>query len=196
MAKTWNSEKKRPVAVLAAAVVTCLINFGAPPAARGEEPPTVAGALNVAVPTQQITDKPARFTSSEALAARSINAQDTKGIEPSLYRGVWYTKKGEPFRLCVISRESHGNYKAQNQTSSARGAYQFLDISWRISLTKMMRSEAKSNNLLPQLDALKKKPISSWNRYWQDAAFFTAYRRGDGAFHWHLDGSYCNKLAG
>ena len=37
----------------------------------------------------------------------------------------------EPFRDCVVNRESHGNPRAQNPISSAQGKYQFLDRSWR-----------------------------------------------------------------
>jgi len=43
-----------------------------------------------------------------------------------------------------------------------------------------------------ELLALRKKPIHKWNRYWQDAAFYTAWRNGKGAKHWHLTGSKCN----
>jgi len=36
-----------------------------------------------------------------------------------------------PFLTCVRSHESGGNYQAQNPRSSASGAYQFLDSTWR-----------------------------------------------------------------
>jgi len=32
--------------------------------------------------------------------------------------------------LCIRNRESHGDYLAQNPTSTASGAWQFLDSSW------------------------------------------------------------------
>lgn len=35
------------------------------------------------------------------------------------------------FLACVRRRESGGNYSAENPTSTASGAYQFLDSSWR-----------------------------------------------------------------
>lgn len=35
------------------------------------------------------------------------------------------------FLACVRNRESGGNYSAENPTSTASGAYQFLDSSWR-----------------------------------------------------------------
>jgi len=33
----------------------------------------------------------------------------------------------EPFRGCVVNRESHGNPRAKNPVSSAQRKYQFLD---------------------------------------------------------------------
>ena len=39
--------------------------------------------------------------------------------------------QAHPFLSCVRAHESGGNYAAQNRYSSASGAYQFLDSTWR-----------------------------------------------------------------
>lgn len=39
--------------------------------------------------------------------------------------------QNHPFLACVRNHESRGNYGAQNPTSTASGAYQFLNSTWR-----------------------------------------------------------------
>jgi len=113
-------------------------------------------------------------------------------IAPSAYRGKWFTGAAEKARRCIIWRESHGNYRARNSSGHA-GAYQFNDRAWRVSLTYMLIREHRAKRA--EVIALRRTPINHWPRYWQDAAFFTAWRDGAGAKHWHLDGSRCNTLA-
>lgn len=124
-------------------------------------------------------------------------ANDPTGIYPSLYQGKWYSPKHDDFRRCIMKRESRGNYRAANPRSSARGAYQFLDSQWRDGLTYMMIKEERRTDgqKIPEIRDLRKKPIHKWSRYWQDRAFWTAFRHGDGAHHWHYPGSPCNRLA-
>lgn len=120
-------------------------------------------------------------------AAVSGAAQDMQGYEPSLYTGKWFDPKWEKTRKCIMDRESNFNYRAANRSSSARGAYQFLDSQWRISLTYMLMPEHK--HMKKQVKELRTKPIHKWNRYWQDAAFYTVWRHGKGAKHWYYGGS-------
>lgn len=124
--------------------------------------------------------------SAERIAAHSPLALDTSGWQPSLYRGQWFTAKAAPVRRCIIARESHANYRAANKTSSARGAYQFLDRSWRQGLVWMFLKESRSTHdgLEAEELALRTQPISKWSRYWQDRAFYTAWRFGKGSAHW------------
>jgi hypothetical protein len=73
------------------------------------------------------------------------------GYSQSSYQGKWYHPKWEDERKCIMQRESRFNYRAANSTSSARGAYQFLDSKWRDGLVWMMLDEGamlKRSNLL------------------------------------------------
>lgn len=125
---------------------------------------------------------------SDGLTKVERIAASTKGYAQSLYRGKWYDKKWEDERECIMWRESRHNYKAANKTSSARGAYQFLDSKWRDGLVWMMLDEGGNKK---EIKALRKKPIHKWNRYYQDRAFFTAWRHGEGKNHWSLQGKEC-----
>lgn len=127
--------------------------------------------------------------------AKAPEARDLLGIEKSLYQGKHYNpQRWEAFRLCVIQRESRGNYRAANTTSSARGAYQFLDNSWRDSLVWMLLPEHRRQGLADEVKALRHKPIHQWNRYWQDAAFWTVINAKPGNWqHWR--GGSCDRLA-
>jgi hypothetical protein len=115
-------------------------------------------------------------------------AESTMGFAPSLYQGKWYSEKWEDERACIMWRESRHNYKAANKTSSARGAYQFLDSQWRDGLVWMMLAEGGNKK---DIKALRKKPIHKWSRYYQDRAFYTAWRHGEGRNHWSLQRKEC-----
>ena len=130
---------------------------------------------------------------SEAAYASSRNASDLRGFQPSLYRGKWYSPKSEKIRECIMRRESHHNYSARNRSSSARGAYQFLDNSWRSGLVWMFLAESKEtrDGLGRHALRLRGKPISTWDRYWQDRAFWTAWRNGAGRHHWNYPQAQC-----
>ena len=112
----------------------------------------------------------------------------TIGYQHSIYKGKWYHKKWEDERKCIMKRESHFNYRAANRTSSARGAYQFLDSQWRDGLVWMMLDEGGN---VKEIKSLRNKPIHKWNRYYQDRAFFTAWRHGAGKHHWYYPGHNC-----
>lgn len=115
-------------------------------------------------------------------------ASSTKGYAPSLYEGKWYDEKWEDERKCIMRRESRYNYRATNSSSSAAGAYQFLDSQWRDGLVWMMLDEGGNRS---EIKSLRNKPINKWSRYYQDRAFFTAWRHGKGAKHWYHDGIRC-----
>ena len=126
----------------------------------------------------------------EFQAAVTKQAKDLKGYEKSLYRGKYYYKGQESWRKCVMKRESNYRYKAKNRSSSASGAYQFLDNSWRDGLVWMMIKESKKTDdgLDPYLRDLFDVHITQWNRYFQDRAFFTALNfegKWAGKKHWN-----------
>ena len=126
----------------------------------------------------------------EFQAAVTKQAEDLKGYEKSLYRGKYYYQGQESWRKCVMKRESNYRYKAKNRSSSASGAYQFLDNNWRDGLVWMMIKESKKtdDDLDPFLRDLFDVHITQWNRYFQDRAFFTALNfegKWAGKKHWN-----------
>jgi len=190
------------VTAIVLAITATLTGSTATAAASSESPATstitttTPPSVTLPAPKVALTARDSRPKKDTELTARSrefraaVSPLATKmnGIKPSLYRGKYYMpNKGEDFRRCVINRESSGRYKAANTSSSARGAYQFLDSQWRESLVHMMRPEARKNGLLPQLRKLNNKPIHKWSRYWQDAAFWTVLNYEaplSGSHHW------------
>ena len=134
----------------------------------------------------------------EFQAAVTKQAKDLKGYEKSLYRGKYYYKGQEAWRKCVMDRESNFRYKAKNRSSSASGAYQFLDNNWRDGLVWMMIKESKKTDdgLDSYLRDLFDVHITQWNRYFQDRAFFTALNfegKWAGKKHWNatVSGTGC-----
>ena len=130
---------------------------------------------------------------SEYRAAHSVEVRSKHGFEPSLYRGEWYSPKWGKVRKCIMYHESRYYYGARNKTSSAMGAYQFLDNFWRESLVWMMLKESNDTNdyLKPTLVELRDTPIAGWSRYWQDRAFYTVWQHGEGKKHWSLQAHKC-----
>ena len=110
------------------------------------------------------------------------------GYAESSYQGKWYNPKWEDVRKCIMFHESRYNYKSANKTSSAKGAYQFLDLQWRDGLVWMMLDEGGNKK---EIRSLRDIPINEWNRYYQDRAFFTAWRHGEGKKHWSLQAQRC-----
>jgi hypothetical protein len=56
-------------------------------------------------------------------------------IPDSLYRGWHYEKKWEPFRKCILVRESGSNFKSDG--SGGSGAYQFIQSTWDHHVAKV-----------------------------------------------------------
>ena len=104
----------------------------------------------------------------------------------------------EPFRACVVARESNGNPAAENRASSAQGKYQFLDRQWRhgagwnvyhrMRAYGMPRSQAR---LI--LARLHSTPIKDWAEPYQDIAFASVILIPRGWRHW-AGGHGCNTL--
>lgn len=114
----------------------------------------------------------------------SPEARDVVGYRLSTYTGKYYDKRFEQYRLCVVQRESGGRYG--ESSSSHIGAYQF-SYSLAASALRAMRAEIEDvygRPGLAALDRLDGKPMYTWNRFWQDAAFWTIFDGGRGWSHW------------
>ena len=110
-------------------------------------------------------------------------------------------KRWQKFAACVSHRESHGNYRAKNRSSSASGRWQFLDRQWRRGLSYMVRDrliehgtpKAHANSIQRKL---AKTPIQKWAPWAQDAGFVAVITsdEGNGWRHW-ANGGRCDRLA-
>jgi hypothetical protein len=118
--------------------------------------------------------------------------RDMKGYRLSTYTGKYYDKRLEQYRLCVVQRESGGNY--DEPSGPWRGAYQFSD-SLAAGALRAMRPEFQKvygNVGMRALDALEGTLIHTWPRFFQDAAFWTTLNKGAGASHWSGGNWYCD----
>lgn len=115
-------------------------------------------------------------------------------------------KRWQKFAACVSHRESHGNYRAKNRSSSASGRWQFLDGgggpgSWRRGLSYMVRDRLIAKGMdKPTAKSIQRKlaktPIQKWEPWAQDAGFVAVITSDDGKGwrHW-ANGGRCDRLA-
>lgn len=109
----------------------------------------------------------------------------------------------QPFAACVSQRESSGDYRARNRSSSASGRWQFLDTSWRVRggiewivIRQMKKAGASWTARKRVYQLLTRTPIHRWPAWAQDAAFIGVItERPTGWRHWYAPGSRCNGLA-
>jgi len=148
----------------------------------------------------QVRHKPKH--SREWRAAHSKAARDLTGGEPSLYRGKYFRKSQEAFRLCVGDREASFGYTAKggaggNYYGTYQISYKFQrGVSGKWGTPGNMATESKhtKDGLRKQAWKLLDKPIHRWSRYWQDRAFFTILNfEGDwkGREHWGNGAWHC-----
>jgi len=118
--------------------------------------------------------------------------KDMKGYRLSTYTGKYYDKAREQYRICVIQRESGGNY--EESSGPWRGAYQFSDSlaagALRTMRDEMVKSYGDAGRRV--IDSLEGTLIYTWPRFFQDMAFWTTFNKGAGASHWAGGGWYCN----
>lgn len=115
---------------------------------------------------------------------------DMVGVQPSLYKGVYFRKAIETKRQCIVKRESEGHYFSVNPTGSYRGAYQ-VSTALAKGATWMMLPEHErlmgSPAARTTMAKLRATPFNAWPRYWQDALFSTVANwghTGAGLKHW------------
>lgn len=144
--------------------------------------PSRAASARQALAIQQ-----ARFA---AFTMRSKQTRDMRGIEKSLYRGKYYNATSERKRLCVVERESEGFYDVVNPGGNYFGAYQVSRELARGATWMMLKEHKKlmgEKAAKKTLASLRAKPMNTWPRYWQDAAFHTVINWDhtlSGASHW------------
>ncbi len=122
---------------------------------------------------QAVAVRQAAFT---AFTTKSKATRDMRGVEKSLYRGKYFNATAEAKRLCVVERESEGHYDVVNPGGSYFGAYQVSRDLARGATWMMLKEHKKLMGKAAAkkvLGNLRNKPMNTWPRYWQDAAFHT-----------------------
>ncbi|MDP2012879.1 MAG: hypothetical protein Q8L05_01505 [Actinomycetota bacterium] len=157
------------------------------PVATVAATPTPSAAPSSAAPAPApVIDEASQRALEITYAKGDAKATDMHGVQDSLYRGKWFNAKDEDRRRCIVKRETGGNYESVSSGGTYRGAYQ-MNRALAVGATWMMQAEVQKElgdepaALVPEL---RKAPTQSWNRYWQDRAFWTIWRNGAGAGHW------------
>lgn len=109
--------------------------------------------------------------------------KDMRGYRLSTYTGKYFDKSREQFRLCVVQRESGGQY---DLNVYYQGAYQFGPF-WADDILTRIEPELVATygeTVRSQLRRLAGMQISSWPRFFQDMGFWTIFNKGAGAGNW------------
>ena len=157
------------------------------PSAAPTSTPTAAPSSTPAAP---VIDELAQRALEITYAKGESKATDMHGVQDSLYKGKWYRAADEDTRRCIVKRETGGNYTSVSAGGLYRGAYQ-MSRSLALGATWAMQSEVSKelgDDAAALVPALRDAPTQTWNRYWQDRAFWTIWHNGDGAGHWRGSG--------
>jgi hypothetical protein len=160
----------------------------------------VQAVAPAAAATVRAPQRPSRAAARAAIAARQAQfaaftlrskaTRDMRGVEKSLYRGKYFNTTAEKRRLCIVERESEGHYDVVNPGGSYFGAYQVSRALARGATWMMLKEHKKlmgEKAAKQVLAKLRAKPMNTWPRYWQDAAFHTIINYNgtlSGAAHW------------
>ena len=191
---TGTPTEKAPVA----GAVTTTPEAARPASWRDSVVQAVAPAAGTS--TVRAPQRPSRASARAAIAARQAQfasftlrskaTRDMRGIEKSLYRGKYFNATAEKRRLCIVERESEGHYDVVNPGGSYFGAYQVSRALARGATWMMLKEHKKlmgEKTAKQVLAKLRTKPMNTWPRYWQDAAFHTIINYNgtlSGASHW------------
>ena len=85
---------------------------------------------------------------------------------------MYQNNRYEPFRKCVVKRESEGIPTVRNRYSGAAGLYQFMPR-WQPILVRRLH-----------LTTYRHKPINRWEAAVQTAGFSLVLNHGRGASNW------------
>jgi hypothetical protein len=178
----------RAVALATAALLT-VTGFAAAEASAAIATPTAAHGVAAKKHPAPAKKHPApsagRAAREAALARGNREAADLVGYLPSLYQGKWYMPRKESIRRCILSRESHANYRVVG-AGTYFGAYQ-MSRGLAVGATYIMQKEVRHEMGIEGVRivrALRKVNPNAWNRYWQDRAFWTIWHHGAGKGHW------------
>jgi len=127
-----------------------------------------------------------------ALARGNRASRDLQGWRPSLYKGAWFQPEVEAIRKCIMDRESNFNYRS---VGGGRyfGAYQ-MNRGLAVGATRTMEAEVRKEmgaEGVRILRSLRRTAPNTWNRYWQDRAFYTIWHGGAGKGNWRGGGLHC-----
>ena len=191
---------RRRIGAVALATTALLIGVTAG-AAHADTPSLVAPAAVLTDDPPVVSDGDAPTPPADSLkpeVSRELTwirggreAADATGFEPSLYTGKWFMPGKEDVRRCIVERESHSNYRANN--GSYFGAYQ-MSSALAVGATWMMQAEVKKefgDEGEKIVKMLRKLTPDKWNRYWQDRAFWTIWSAPEGRGPGHWGGAGC-----
>jgi hypothetical protein len=106
-------------------------------------------------------------------APKAVKPKPKPRLTPVALRPIRASRSVELVRMCILTRESHGDYRAVSRESyhgmHAYGGYQFQDPTW-FHVTHL-RGHA-----------------SSYSKAVQDAAFIKLYANGKGRSNWYWRG--------
>lgn len=141
-------------------------------------PPSRTGSVTpTPTPTPTLLNAPRApgRTGQPSRAAPGTGRSDpppTHDLGPSSYRGEAYVPSQEPRRLCIIRRESGGDFTIVSSNGLYFGAYQFA------------RGTADTAaSWMGKRDLIGVAP-NRWSKFEQDQAFWTIWDGGRGASHW------------
>ena len=106
----------------------------------------------------------------EAAVLAAVLMSGPNDLPNSTYTGRWYVPEAEPFRKCVMWRESSGRYRADGRYGS--GAYQFIQSTWD-----------HYAELAGAGEWVGIRPYKAPQEV-QDRVFWRTYWKGKGKHHW------------
>ena len=148
---------------------------------------------------------PARPAPEKLHGSATRLSKDLSGWERSAYRGKYFHADQEPYRKCVGMREASFGYTARGGGNldgvpggDYGGTYQLSPalqrgVTWM--LYKELKQEVGKQEAKRLTRILRGLPAERWNRYWQDAAFYTILNWGgkaSGKHHWFGGRWSCN----
>lgn len=167
-----------------------------PPGSATAVPASSRVALHapaVAHPTRAVAQRAVRLARAADFARFTLaspQTRDMRGVERSLYRGRYFRPAVESRRQCIARRESEGHYDVVSRSGLYFGAYQVSrelarGATWMmLKEHRVLMGDRAARTVLARLRA---KPMNTWPRYWQDAAFSTVMNwehTGSGSSHW------------